>query len=653
MKCLLKRDERCREPAAGGRGDPANTMCHLDCFGRKPRNDRVLFVLVLLAIFLVSRLASAYPNAEKAQLSLTNVTAQAVQMALSSNNQDLYLGFNDQVKLVDMGFFDLALTADQPYDFSSDTDLDGIVGGLVLSSTRLYASKDDGYMLRFTLGSLADEPSEIEIKSATVLGLMAVNTLGTRLYILDTSNNQIIVYTIASADVVEVDPSLSITGASITDMILVEGVGSSDYIYFSTDVGIVFYMVDGGVTVTESVVGDATDNIVSLYPRPTKDYIYAVNKTDKSLLVLTATTLALDETVEIVIDTADPTYNTDLTSVVSIRDETTTNTYTYVSGLKGVSVLDGNNVILDVDTTDAYDRSPIVISGDRYGPMKPSSDNYIYMSNSDGSLSVITDKPYVTIASIAYSSGGTSLGAGETATITFQSDTAGTFTVLVGGGIDESGSALVDAAGTNTGSVTASTDTTFTFAYDDNSSVLDEGSNSVYIFVEDSSNLTGRDAVICTVDTPPPAVTVNSTGFGDTRVYLNMNRLTVSDMSYYNVYASTDADAVVNRTPTPTQISQPSSGSTLAAEISGLTNDTLYYFSVEAVDQGANVGPLTTTFSSGSRITGTPQATVGPAQLMNEKGCSLLKSIQPRGLEGCVVLLVGLFLMIVIRWRWT
>ncbi len=613
---------------------------------------KLLTTCVVLLFFLVfSRTVLSYPNAEKAQLSLTDVSAQAAQMVLSSDNQDLYLGFNDQVKVVDLGFFNLATT--QPYDFSSDTDLDGIVGGLALSSTRLYASKDDGYMLRFTLGSIDEEPSEIEVKSAASLGLMAINTLGTRLYILDTTNQLILIYTIASADVTEVDPSLSISGASITDMILVEGVGgSSDYIYFSTDVGIVFYMVDGGVTVTESVVGDATDNIVSLYPRPSKDYIYAVNKTDKSLLALTATTLALDETIEIIIDTADPTYNTDLTSVVSIRDQTTTDTYTYVSGLKGVSVLDGNNVVLDVDTTDSYDRSPIAISGDRYGPMKPSSDNYIYMSNSDGSLSVITDKPYVSIASIVYSSGGSSLGAGETATITFQSDTAGTYTVLVGGGIDESGSALVDAAGANTGSVTASTDTTFTFAYDDNSSVLEEGSNSVYIFVEDSSNLTGRDAVVCSVDTPPPAVTVNSTGFGNTRVYVNMNRLTVSDMSYYNVYASTDADAVVARTPTPTQITQPSSGSTLSAEISGLTNDTLYYFSVEAVDQGANVGPLTTTFSSGSRITGTPQATLGPAQLLGEKGCSLLKPIQPRRLDGGIVLLAGLFLMVVIRWRW-
>ena len=205
---------------------------------------KLLTTCVVLLFFLVfSRTVLSYPNAEKAQLSLTDVSAQAAQMVLSSDNQDLYLGFNDQVKVVDLGFFNLATT--QPYDFSSDTDLDGIVGGLALSSTRLYASKDDGYMLRFTLGSIDEEPSEIVVKSAASLGLMAINTLGTRLYILDTTNQLILIYTIASADVTEVDPSLSISGASITDMILVEGVGgSSDYIYFSTDVGIVFYMVE-------------------------------------------------------------------------------------------------------------------------------------------------------------------------------------------------------------------------------------------------------------------------------------------------------------------------------------------------------------------------------------------------------------------------
>ena len=70
---------------------------------------------------------------------------------------------------------------------------------------------------------------------------------------------------------------------------------------------------------------------------------------------------------------------------------------------------------------------------------------------------------------------------------------------------------------------------------------------------------------------------------------------------------------------------QPSSGSKVTAEVTGLTNGTLYYMAVEGVDAGGNVGPRTHLLPDGTALSSMPQLTVGPAGYSGEKGgCALV-----------------------------
>lgn len=596
----------------------------------RQQNFVALFVFCLSILFSGALLA--YPNSEKAQVAITDVTAQAVQTYLTSDNRYLYVGFNNKVKIIDLGAFALK-SSGQPYDFGADTDFSGIVGGLTLSANRLYVSKDDGKILSFDLTDLTAKPTSITISSGTELGKMAINSAKTKLYIVNKDDNNIILYTISSTESTTINLSSSVGGVSITDMKLVSSVaGGNDYIYVATNKGLIFYIVGDNTTATQAVVGDNTDNIASVAMRPGNTALYAINSTDKSLLVLNPTSLSVTATVELLMNQsgADKTYNESPVSVVSTSVTNPTSTYTFVSGLSGISVFNSNNVLIDANSSGSYTYNPITISGSRYGPLVASGGGYIYESNTDGSLSVVTANPYLTALTVAYSSG-TTLGVGGSVTLTFQSEEAGTYNVRVGGSVNQSGTAVVDTTGASTGSVTAATDTTFTFNYDDNSSNLAEGANNIFVFVTDSVSDVGRKMTNVSVDTPPPAVVVTNTGFGANRIYVNFTRLTASDMSYYNIYVSTDADAVVNKTVTATRVNQPSSGTTVAGEVSGLSDGVLYYASIEAVDAAGNVGPLTTTLTDGSRITGSPEQTVGPAELSGETGCQLIKNSKVSG----------------------
>ena len=104
-----------------------------------------------------------------------------------------------------------------------------------------------------------------------------------------------------------------------------------------------------------------------------------------------------------------------------------------------------------------------------------------------------------------------------------------------------------------------------------------------------------------TGNTPPgiPSVSTNSLTHGDTRVHLSWQQFTTggSSISYYEVYQSTD-DITYTKVQTPTVKS---------ATITGLTNGTLYYFRVAAVN-ALGAGPL----SSSRNLRGTPSTLPDP-----------------------------------------
>ena len=232
---------------------------------------------------------------------------------------------------------------------------------------------------------------------------------------------------------------------------------------------------------------------------------------------------------------------------------------------------------------------------------------------------------------------------GGSFTISFTSDKDGEYEVRGGGGLDGDGTLLIATGGEGSGTATADEEISLTFAYDDNDSAIDEGTNLVYVFVTDADDLTGHMAEEVTVDTPPAAITINGTGFGDERLYVNFDRLTAADIDYYNLYADVDYATVQTKTNKAATVDQPEEGDSVTGTISELENGITYYVAVEAVDTNGNVGIRSYKFTDGSAAVGMPQATIGPSALMGESGgCSLNRAARPSGIALLIVIIVPL-----------
>ena len=284
-----------------------------------------------------------------------------------------------------------------------------------------------------------------------------------------------------------------------------------------------------------------------------------------------------------------------------------------LTGFGGAAVFDFTDEGVD-DTDD----DPLVLSS-APGPILASSvgDGYVYTSNGNATISVITENPYVEIS--ATSLGDSSLTTDGTFTLTFQSDEAGSYRVLVGGDETQSGTEVAS------GPIdTADIDvTTAAVAYD--GSLFAEGANRVFVFVTDTAGSVGRDAVNINVDAPPTSVEIVETGFGDEKIFVTFTRLTVSDIDHYNIYVDFDSADVVIKTEVAGTLFQADSGDTLEAKVTGLINGVTYYIGIEGVDAAGNVGPRTTNFADGTPAFAKPEETLSLTAAVGEAGgCELV-----------------------------
>ncbi|MBU4484546.1 WD40 repeat domain-containing protein [bacterium] len=588
-----------------------------------------LLPLIIICLSVIPLKVFAYPSVVR-ELSNRSVppidlsiTSQAVGFDISDDDRYLIIGYSSYIKIMDTASFALAST--QPFDYTTDDDLEGTVQGVAYraSDDSIYVSQNDGDLLIFDMDSLASEPvaKNIYPNQDKVLGKIVLNPDDDKLYTINQTDDKIVVYDIGSNDSYEV--LLTESGSvDINDMIFVDKTGTtSDEVYVATSNGNVYYMSASG-TVAVAILISSGDNLSALASTPTGDYVYVVNSSDTNIYKISTSTHTVSSTI---IDVAE---NSGLTDIIVIDVESPTGTYVYVSGAEGLTVINtANDEIIDLGTTD--DSYEPLVTPATPGPLVASSleDGYLYTSYSDGSIGVISDNPYVGITSL-HKTGDTSsatIGTTDTFDITFEADEAGTYTIYAGGDIDKSGGTLLaDSNATDSGAVEADTATSLTFSYETNSSVFAEGSNTIFVFVEDADGFIGRDAGTITVDTPPGAITIEGAGFGNGRVYLDFTRLTAEDISYYNIYVSIADDISTRATADAVgTVSQPTSGSTLTAEISGLTNGVTYYLGVEGVDSNDNVGTRSYQDSSGVSVSATPLATGGPAAFSGESGCSL------------------------------
>lgn len=593
-----------------------------------------------LACFLCGARADSFPNSEKESLDV--VSSQATSMVLDSDRY-LFLSNGSGIFRIDTATWSLASEQVGALSASdSDTtkaDLAGTIAGLAIRGRSLFATQTDGDLLVFDLDSIATAPTAIKIISGTLGEVVADTETGAdddKLYILDKSNNSLIVYDIGD----QTHSSITLTnalGQSVSPVALIfvpfpttASTSSTDRVFITTNSGLVFAVNEGGIALAATfTLSNTSKDLPALDVTPDGDFVLVVNATDGVVHVLDTSGL-----VEIDADSAisgvnpidvDPNDSLKGIAVTDVTDPS--DTYVYVTGAQGVTVIDLNlsgasfqePTLLDFDDDGASDATDNALSLSSVpGPVIASSstDGYVYTSNGNAHISVITDNPFVTVS--ATSLGTTGLTTGGSFTVTFQSDETGTYRVLVSGGITATGTEVAS------GTVSAADTDVTTDAISFDASIFGEGSNSVFIFVTDSEGHIGRDATTVTVDTPPDGVEIVETDFGNEKIFVIFERLTVSDMDHYNIYADTDAAAVATKTTVAAAVSHPSSGTNLEGVITGLVNGTAYFIGIEAVDATGNVGTRTTTLSDGTAAIETPEQTIGLAESVGEAGCALM-----------------------------
>ncbi|PJA18598.1 MAG: hypothetical protein COX62_08455 [Deltaproteobacteria bacterium CG_4_10_14_0_2_um_filter_43_8] len=639
---------------------------------------RLFAMFVFLLLSSLSVVVNAYPNEVKATLNL-GLGSIVTGLAITSNNNDLFASYSDVLNDIDLGLWGLA--ANQPPALTSDDGTSGNIEGIVYSpdNSYIYAVQDNGHILTFFVNNITATPTVTKVTAleGKKLGPVAIDTSSTAtLYIVDNANSLVYVWQAGKSELnatvdLKLAPDLTnvATAFNVLDILFAP---ETNEVYVATDVGIVAYFSTDNIGNPNDFVLDDTKaaDIGALAVTPNGSKIYAATGAQLPpspdayptiYVVSTSTHQEVASPMQLV-----NSENTAFTSMVTMSVHGgLAPVYGFVSGSKGVSVFNTtNNQFIDVDTSNACTSTcdPIATSSTS-GPMIASGDNYIYLAGS-GNVLVITDNPWIDISDISYTdstgAAATALQQGGSCAMTFQSDTTGDYTVMVGGTVEKTGTGVIDTNGASGGSVTADTDTIFTFNYDDNSSAFEEGDNTVYIFVtsSDNTNLKGRSADTVTVDTPPGEITISSTGFGNERAYITFGRLTANDISHYNLYSDTDATAVQTKTDVSATVSQVSAGSSVTGHMDGLTNGTTYYLAVEGVDAGGNVGPRAYLLN-GTSASAMPQETVGPAGLSGETGgCALVRTRgesrwtmdEGRWMMGAVIIL-GLLVIASIRRR--
>jgi hypothetical protein len=621
------------------------------------------FILCLFVMCSVS-LLWAYPDEEQLPASPSVLTApplslindQPEDIIVSSDNRYVYFAIGSTIKRVDLGSW--ALTTDQIPSFTNEdlnsdgSDLKGDIKGLAIRSSKLYATQDDGDLAIVDLASITASPKVISISTGQLGDIVADDESAStddKLYIADETNSEVHVFDIGDNKVEKtIDLSFGGAGVTITELLFVGISNDSDHIYVATNDGIIFFFTEDALTATTIDIDSADGNDLPAIAASSNDKLFFVlDDTDDVLRIFTVVdnqAIAVSNT-PIDLSALQSTLR-DLVIVDVQRPADTSKTsdvYAYVAGSGGISIidLDLNSTtmtafdIFDLGSDVNIDDEPLALGGSRTPRLlfSPGRD-FVMTVNGDATLSVISEAPFVSISSTSL--GTTALGSGGTFTVAFESTQAGTYTVRVGGDLTQNGTSL------DTGSVSANTSTnTNTLTHAAASFV--EGSNEIFIFVKNGDTIVGRDMVTVTVDTPPPAVTLRSTSFGNGKVFVNFDRLTDSDISSYTIHADTVAADLTGTPDFSGSVSQPASGTTVTGSVSGLTNGTTYFIAVEAVDAAGNVGTRTSSLS-GSTASAIPQQIIGITGSVGENGCTLIREPRPANQRPMGILLCLLVL---------
>ncbi len=617
-----------------------------------------------ILLVLLTGSVAAFPNSERlpadpsalTEPPLSILSDQPEAIVVDDDNRFVFFATGSTISRFDLASWSLA--SEQIAELSGSTDIEGdpdeggSILGLEISQSQLFAAQNDGDLLVFDLNDLSESPLLFHI-SDTELGKIVRNPAGTgdndKLYIMDQGGDRILVYDISEQAVTLTILLQDDLGGSVnpTDMVLISRTAATDTLYVASDDGFLFVIEEGSSIATriEASFSDG-DNLVALTQVPDEELILILNQTDSLIQIFETVTNTEVALVDVPVDLADVNGTPRDIIVTNVTDPT--DIYAYVAGPDGLSIVDLDIVaggLTDVDildmVTDGDDDDPLPLANGRSPNQLINLDgDYVLTVNGDSTFSVISDNPFVTITAISLEDN--SLAEGDTFTLTFESDEIGDFSVRVGGTISADGSEIL------TGTVAEANTSVTTGEISQNDNFV-EGENEIFVFVTDAEGNRGHDMATVTVNTPPPLVTITSTGFGDQRAFINFERLTTSDIASYNLYAATDAVTVLSKTEADSSVAQESSGDILQGVITGLTNETTYFVAIEAVDTSGLVGARNGFLSNGELATVIPQATIGITGRAGETGCSLLSEPASFSGFGLLLLLVALINLSLLR----
>ncbi len=610
-------------------------------------------------------MASAFPNLERPDnpalkpLSFGFVNS-ANQITVSPDDRFIVVDDNDQIELIDTATWALATT--QPAALTANTD--GF--NFQANSQSLFIYQSDGFITRI----LVDDPLN-DVINADVFATVATGSgpLVTdpeldaqHLFILNTTTNILFAYDITSRTITGQVATAPITG--VLDMAYValpanvsgNTGGDTDKLIITTaTTQILIYdenlnQVVSPITLSTTsldpvcVVG-GNHTLPAIAVSPNRELAFVLDATANTIHVI-------DTILNSEVDTdnnggngitpiclhqiPDNTINTNIRDVVAVKVNDPLNaTLAYVTGDDGVTIFSFSGVspftfdFEDFDAATGGDQSlPLSKTPDKINASSQ-ADGYIYTANNDGSISVISENPFITISAITPT---TVTGAAPAFTVTFQSDevcSGCAYRVVLNGDIKESGTLLLGT--TFSAADVVNVDLT-TPAIDINTfaaGTFVEGTNTIFIFADDAAGNTGRDSISLTVDFPPPDVVIVSTGFGNAKGFVTIVRLTQEDIKQYNIYVLEALDQANPTCPggldfgsltTPTAtVAQPTEGDNIKITITGLTNGIAYCVGVEAEDNAGNRS-ANKTVAVDPII---PEVTVGILGTVGEGGCSL------------------------------
>jgi len=221
-------------------------------------------------------------------------------------------------------------------------------------------------------------------------------------------------------------------------------------------------------------------------------------------------------------------------------------------------------------------------------------EGYALGATSDGTVLILTDRPWVTMESVSPAS----VSDGDEVTLTFSSDTAGYYEVRRGGTAEADGTVLDD------GEVLANTPSSVSFTVSSSGGYA-EGENTLWVFLKDANGLVGRAAGSILVDNPPEKVGFDASGIGlgNESFSVGFTALEAEDIESYTIYVDVEpftaddyptggpefsgSDAI---TAPLTFAAEP--GASVSRTFYPVTNGTTYYVAVRATDAGGLEGPM-------------------------------------------------------------